>query len=50
MWQKYLADSLFSLISKMISMLAYSKHVRLNTGNLGNAHWSLDKKTFYLNS
>ena len=35
---KQLADSTFSLISKMISMLAYSKHIRLTASNLGNAY------------
>ena len=40
MRHKYLADSSFSPISEIISMLRYSKHVRLNAGNSGNAHWS----------
>ena len=35
---KQLADSTFSLISKIISMLAYSKHIRLIASNLGNAY------------
>ena len=47
---KQLADGTFSLISKMISMLAYGKHIRLTAGNLGNAYWLEDKQTFYLNS
>jgi hypothetical protein len=38
MRKKYLADSLYSLISKMISLLAYSKHAALNKGNAGNAY------------
>ena len=38
MRQRYMADGLFSLMSEMISMLAYSKHIGLNAGNLGNAH------------
>ncbi|KAF1922168.1 uncharacterized protein M421DRAFT_79331, partial [Didymella exigua CBS 183.55] len=50
MRQRYLADGSFSLMSEMISMLAYGKHIGLNAGNSGNAHWSLDRKTFYLNS
>lgn len=50
MRQKYLADGSFSPMSEMISMLAYGKHIGLNAGNSGNAHWSPDKKTFYLNS
>jgi len=50
MRQKYLADGSFSPMSEIISMLAYGKHIRLSAGNLGNAHWSLDKEMFYLNS
>jgi hypothetical protein len=38
MHKKHLADSLYSLISKMISLLAYSKHAVLNKGNAGNAY------------
>jgi hypothetical protein len=49
MCKKYLADSLYSLISEIISLLAYSKHTALNKGNTGNVYWSLDKKIFYLN-
>jgi hypothetical protein len=49
MRKKYLADGLYSLMSEMISLLAYSKHAALNEGNAGNAYWSLDKKIFYLN-
>ncbi|KAJ4329600.1 hypothetical protein N0V87_010726, partial [Didymella glomerata] len=50
MRQKYLGDGSFSPMSEMISMLAYGKHIGLSAGNSGNAHWSLDKETFYLNS
>jgi hypothetical protein len=49
MRKKYLADSLYSLMSAMISLLAYSKHAALNEGNASNAYWSPDKKIFYLN-
>jgi hypothetical protein len=35
---KHLADSTFSLISKMISMLAYGKYIRLTASNSGNAY------------
>jgi hypothetical protein len=35
---KHLADSTFSLMSKMISMLAYGKYIRLTASNLGNAY------------
>ena len=35
---KQLADSTFSLISKIISMLVYSKHIKLTASNLGNAY------------
>jgi hypothetical protein len=37
-WHKHLVDSTFSLISKIISMLAYSKYIRLIASNLGNAY------------
>jgi hypothetical protein len=47
--RRYLADGSYSPMSEMISLLAYSKHIGLNAGNLGNAHWSKDKKTFFLN-
>jgi hypothetical protein len=47
---KHLADSTFSLISKIISMLVYSKYIRLTASNLGNVYWLEDKQTFYLNS
>jgi hypothetical protein len=50
MRKKYLADGLYSLMSAMISLLAYGKHAALNEGNAGNAYWSPDKKIFYLNS
>jgi hypothetical protein len=35
---RYLADGTFTLISKMLSMLAYGKYIRLTAGNLGNAY------------
>jgi hypothetical protein len=38
MRKKHLANSLYSLMSKMISLLAYSKHAVLNEGNAGNAY------------
>jgi hypothetical protein len=38
MRHKYMVDSTFSLISEMISLLAYSKHIRLSAGNSGNAY------------
>jgi hypothetical protein len=34
--KQYLANRLYSLISKIISLLAYSKYIKLNAGNLGN--------------
>jgi hypothetical protein len=49
MREKYLADGLFSLISKIINLLAMGKYIRLNAGNSGNAYWLKDKKTYYLN-
>ena len=36
--KQYLADSLYSLISIMLSLLAYSKHAALNEGNASNAY------------
>jgi hypothetical protein len=36
--KKYLADGSYSLISEMISLLAYSKHAVMNEGNAGNAY------------
>jgi len=45
----FLADGTFSPMSEMLSLLAYGKFVALNAGNSGNALWSQDKKTFYLN-
>jgi len=36
--QKFLADRFFSLISEIISLLAYSKSVALAASNLGNAY------------
>lgn len=48
--KKYLADGSYSLMSAMLSLLAYSKHAAMNKGNAGNTYWSPNKKTFYLNS
>jgi hypothetical protein len=38
MRENFLADGLFSPISKMINMLAIGKHISLNAGNSGNAY------------
>jgi hypothetical protein len=38
MHKKHLANSLYSPMSKIISLLAYSKHAALNKGNAGNAY------------
>jgi hypothetical protein len=38
MRKKYFADSLFSLISKIINLLAIEKYIRLNASNLGNVY------------
>ena len=46
---KYLANRSLSLISEIINLLAYSKHIAHNQGNTGNAYESEDKKIFYLN-
>ena len=48
MRKQYLSDGSYSLMSIMLSLLAYSKHAALNEGNAGNAYWSRDKKIFYL--
>jgi hypothetical protein len=37
-YKKHLANSLYSLISKIISLLAYSKHAALNKGNASNIY------------
>jgi hypothetical protein len=49
MREKYLADGSFSPMSEMINLLAMGKYIGLNAGNSGNAYWSKDKKTYYLN-
>jgi hypothetical protein len=38
MRKKYLANSLYSLISAIISLLAYSKHAVINKGNASNIY------------
>lgn len=48
MRQKFLADGSYSPMSEALSLLAYSKHIALNTGNTGNIYWSKDKTIFYL--
>jgi hypothetical protein len=50
MRRQYLADSSYSPISIMLSLLAYGKHAALNEGNASNAYWSPNKKVFYLSS
>ena len=47
--REFLADGSFSPMSEMLSLLAYGKHIAMTQGNSGNAMWSDDKKTFYLN-
>jgi hypothetical protein len=37
-WESYLADGLFSLMSEMINLLAMGKHIRLNISNSGNVY------------
>lgn len=49
MRRRYLADGTFTPMSAMISLLAYGKFIGLTAGNSGNAYWSEDKQTFYLN-
>ena len=50
MRRQYLADSLYSLISIMLSLLTYSKYAALNEGNASNVYQLLNKKIFYLSS
>jgi hypothetical protein len=35
-------------MSVLISMLAYGKHVSMNTGTMASMWWSADKQTLYL--
>jgi hypothetical protein len=49
MRKKYLSDGSYSPMSAMLSLLAYGKYAAMREGNAGNASWSPDKKTFYLN-
>ena len=44
MRDKYLADGSFSVMSKMLSLLAYGKNLALNHGNAGSVLWSKDGK------
>jgi superfamily II DNA helicase RecQ len=45
---EYLADGSYSVMSKMISLLAYGKNLALNHGNAGAVLWSKDGKTMSL--
>lgn len=49
MRKRYLVDGSYSPMSTIISLLAYGKSIALSAGNSGNAYWSWDKKTYYLN-
>lgn len=40
---EYLADGSYSVMSKMLSMLAYSKHLAMNHSNSGAVSWSEDR-------
>jgi hypothetical protein len=40
---EYLADSSYSVMSKMLSMLAYGKHLAMNHGNASAVSWSEDR-------
>jgi hypothetical protein len=40
---EYLADGSYSVMSKMLSMLAYGKHLAMNHGNAGAVSWSEDR-------
>jgi hypothetical protein len=37
---EYLADGSYSVMSKMLSMLAYGEHLAMNQGNAGAVSWS----------
>jgi hypothetical protein len=39
----FLADSIYSMISKALSILAYSKSIAMNHSNTGSISWSLDR-------
>ncbi|KAM0704631.1 hypothetical protein Q7P35_006805 [Cladosporium inversicolor] len=40
---EYLADGSYSVMSKMLSMLAYGKHLAMNHSNSGAVSWSEDR-------
>jgi hypothetical protein len=40
---EYLADGSYSVMSKMLSMLAYGKHLAMNHGNSDAVSWSKDR-------
>jgi hypothetical protein len=40
---EYLADGSYSIMSKMLSMLTYGKHLAMNHGNAGTVSWSKDR-------
>jgi hypothetical protein len=42
---EYLSDGSFSVMSKMLSLLAYGKNLALNHGNAGSVFWSKDGRT-----
>ncbi|GAB7357797.1 hypothetical protein MBLNU459_g0613t1 [Dothideomycetes sp. NU459] len=46
--EKFLADGSYSPMSKMISMLAYSKKLALNHGNAGSISWNGEGTTIQL--
>jgi lipopolysaccharide/colanic/teichoic acid biosynthesis glycosyltransferase len=39
----FLADGIYSVMSKALSMLAYSKSIAMNYSNAGSISWSLDR-------
>ena len=36
----FLADSIYSVVSKLLSLLTYGKHVIINHNNVGSVSWS----------
>ncbi|KAK4904485.1 hypothetical protein LTR66_017898 [Elasticomyces elasticus] len=46
--RRFLADRTYSPISTMISLIAYSKSIALNTGNSASTQWSRDIRVLRL--
>jgi hypothetical protein len=46
---QFLADSSYSPISEILSLLAYGKRIALADGSTANAMWLEDRNTYFLN-